>query len=234
LIFPDRPRMNSGCGAGNPDGEQLCGLDEAGWWGCGRACWGATGTVAAREVTHESRRGSGASASARAAAQASERRGGGRWRCGCPQGGGADAADGVRGGRLTLNLSLERRPGRRGRGTARRAGGGARDGTRRSRFRGMPDHGGVHRASASCGSRARWEPKLVGVTFSELRRDACTTAPLFAQERRSGAVRTMDAINQKFGRTRCTRGGAPGERTTREGGSRFTYVPDLEVADGVE
>lgn len=84
-------------------------------------------------------------------------------------------------------------------------------------------------------SRPPGRPKLVGVTFSELVPDASSTAPLFDGERRSENVcRAVDAINKRFGRNAVYTAAVHDVRDNARGGIAFTYVPDLEVVDGVE
>ena len=77
-------------------------------------------------------------------------------------------------------------------------------------------------------------PKLVGVAFSELVADASSTAPLFAEERKSEELcRAVDAINTRFGRNAVYSAAVHEVRDSARGGIAFTYVPDLEVVDGV-
>ena len=78
-------------------------------------------------------------------------------------------------------------------------------------------------------------PKQVGVTLSELTADACVTAPLFAEERKSEDLcRAVDAINSRFGRNAVYSGAVHEVRDSARGGIAFNFVPDLDVVDGVK
>ncbi len=140
-------------------------------------------------------------------------------------------------GRLTLNLSLEPAPGETGPGYGP-AGGWLSAGWHAS---GALPAG--CRDTSQCAevlsrlwnARPPGRPKQVGVTLSELAADACVTAPLFAEERKSEELcRAVDAINLRFGRNAVYSGGVHEVRDSARGGIAFNFVPDLSVVDGVE
>ena len=142
-------------------------------------------------------------------------------------------------GRLTLNLSIEPAPGEGGGGGGFGGPGGWRSAGWHSSVA-LPDG---CRDTVQCSEvlsrlwnmRPRGRPKQVGVTLSELVADASATVPLFAEERRSEELwHAVDAINVRFGRNAVYSAAVHEVRDSARGGIAFTYVPDLNVVDGVE
>lgn len=137
-------------------------------------------------------------------------------------------------GRLTLSLSLEPAPGETGPG----AGGWRSAGWHASAAlpAGCRDTSQCAEVlSRMWSARPLGRPKQVGVTLSELAADACVTAPLFAEERKSEELcRAVDAINLRFGRNAVYSGAVHEVRDSARGGIAFNFVPDLDVVDGVK
>jgi DNA polymerase-4 len=143
-------------------------------------------------------------------------------------------------GRLTLNLSID--PAGGGGGGGASGGFGGAGGWHSAGWHAsvaLPDG---CRDTVQCtkllarlwSDRPLGRPKQVGVIFSELVADACATAPLFAEERKSEELcRAVDAINERFGRNAVYSAAVHQVRDSARGGIAFTYVPDLDAPDGV-
>lgn len=138
-------------------------------------------------------------------------------------------------GRLTLSISVEPAPGE--------AGYGVPGGWRAAGWQASAALPTGCRDTSQCAEllsrmwnqRPLGRPKQVGVTLSELTADACVTAPLFAEERKSEELcRAVDAINLRFGRNAVYSGAVHEVRDSARGGIAFNFVPDLDVVDGVK
>jgi DNA polymerase-4 len=138
-------------------------------------------------------------------------------------------------GRVTLSISVEPAPGETGYGAPGGWGAAGWHATAALPAGCRDTSQCAEILSRMWSARPAGRPKQVGVTLSELAADACVTAPLFAEERKSEQLcRAVDAINLRFGRNAVYSGAVHEERESARGGIAFNFVPDLGVVDGVK